>query len=108
VGRAIYFTPFKRYSNIDGMVKPDQDKNDVVQAPITGTGNLFPLVSNLSYGPSAMEFCFRMQVLYVCDADKGTIYAYRILLKENVGSMAEKVSIDPKYYKLRLLDPETE
>jgi len=55
-----------------------------------------------------MEFCFRMQVLYVCDADKGTIYAYRILLKENVGSMAEKVSIDPKYYKLRLLDPETE
>ena len=47
-------------------------------------------------------------MLYVCDADKGTIYAYRILLKENVGSMAEKVSIDPKYYKLRLLDPETE
>ena len=90
------------------MVKPDQDKNDVVHPPITGTGNLFPLVSNLSYGPSAMEFCFRMQVLYVCDADKGTIYAYRILLKENVGSMAEKVSTDPKYYKLRLIDPETD
>jgi hypothetical protein len=42
----IYSTPFKR-------VKRDEDSE-----PMTGIGKVFPLLTNLTFEPSAMEYCF--------------------------------------------------
>ncbi len=92
--QSIYYTPFKRYANVDTNVS----------TPFTGTGDIFPLVNNLPYKPSAMEFCFKMQILYVCSADQSSIFAYKIILNENAASMADKVVFNPNYYKLKLID----
>ena len=92
--QSIYFTPFKRIKNIDGNIT----------TPFTGTGSIFPLVTGLPYKPTAMEFCFKMQILYVCAPDQGAIFAYKIILNENAASMADKVVFNPNYYKLKLID----
>ena len=94
---SIYYTPFKRLTNIEGNTS----------TPYTGTGSIFPLVKGLPYKPSAMEYCFKMQVLYVCAANQGFIYAYKIILNDNASSMAEKVAINPNYYRLNLMDKDT-
>ena len=94
VNQSIYYTPFKRLTNIEGNTS----------TPYTGTGNIFPLVTGLPYKPSAMEFCFKTQILYVCAADQGFIFAYKIILNDNASSMADKVVFNPNYYKLKLID----
>jgi hypothetical protein len=51
---SIYYTQFKR-------VKKDADGE-----PMTGIGKIFPLMNNLTFEPTAMEYCFREKVLYIC------------------------------------------
>ena len=43
-----------------------------------GALEVVKLIPNLTYKPSAMEFCFKMQILYVCSSDQGYIYAYKV------------------------------
>jgi len=97
MNQSIYYTPFKRFTNVEGNTS----------TPFTGTGSIFPLVTGLPYKPSAMEFCFKMQILYVCAADQGYIFAYKIILNDNASSMAEKVVFNPNYYRLKLIDLDT-
>ena len=60
----IYYTSFKNYV--------------VDNTTYRGALKVEELIPNLTYKPSAMEFCFKMQILYVCSSDQGYIYAYKV------------------------------
>jgi hypothetical protein len=51
---SIYYTPFRRFR-----VNSEDE-------PSTGVGKTNKLISNLTYAPSALEYCFKMQILYTC------------------------------------------
>jgi hypothetical protein len=44
---SIFYTQFKRM------------KKDADGEPMTGIGKVLPLITNLTYEPTAMEYCFR-------------------------------------------------
>ena len=55
---------------------------------MTGTGKILPLLTNVSYEPTAMEYCFMEKVLYICAGPNsgnysGAIIAYKLKITDN-------------------------
>ena len=74
---------------------------------MTGIGKIIPLLTNLSFEPSAMEYCFGQRILYICAGPNsgnlsGSIIAFRIQIDE-VGDEKIKVAIPGTQYVIRPL-----
>ena len=64
---------------------------------MTGIGKIYPLITNLKFEPTAMEYCFKEKVLYICAGpNSGELSGQKIAYKLQILEVGEqKVKIEP-------------